>query len=117
MEESKYSLSREEFVSILSAIQDIPRIYGQMTKIEGHIERLGLRQDEKIEKMAKDISDLKYKINDLDRRVDNSPYVESGKDKQEEGLSKDLINIIVKGLTVLGTFGTIIYALLQTIGN
>lgn len=116
---SRYSLSREEFVSILTALKDIPRIYGQMTKIEQHIERLSIRQDQKIEEMGKDIDRLKYQFEDMSKRVDESPYVESRKNKKslDEGLSKDLINIIVKGLTVLGTFGTIMYALLQTIGK
>ena len=117
-EKGGYILSNAEFVNILSAIQDIPKIYGQMTKIEQHIEKMSLRQDEKIEKMGVQISDLNYEIKDLNKRIDNSPYVESSKKiKYDEGLSRDLINIIVKGLTVLGTFGTIVYALIQSLGN
>lgn len=118
-EDNGYRLSRKEFVDVLGAIRDIPRIYEQIEKIESHIENVGIRQDEKIEHIIHENNRLRYQLEDLSKRVDESPYVESRKSKSaiDSGLSKDLINIIVKGLTVLGTFGTIIYALVQSVGN
>lgn len=107
-----YDLSFDEFVEVIGAIREIPRIYKSIEKMESNIQRLTQDQGKQLTEVSTQYETLKYRVDQIEKAAKESPYIEYPGSKG--GITqKDLVNIIVKGITVVGVFASIIYAVVQ----
>lgn len=107
-----YVLSLDEFIEIIGAIREIPRIYSSIEKMEANIQRMTQEQGRDISNIQGELSNIRSRLRKIEDAAKESPYI-TLTDKETEGRisQKDLLNILIRVITLIGAFGSIIYAL------
>jgi len=119
-----YTLNTDEFLEIMGAIKELPRIYKHIEKIDTHIEKLAETQQRDIFQLRTELDETEKTADralelaqDAKRRLDNldtnAGHGFPNASSNEAVSAKDLFNLIIKLITFGGAVGSIIYLLVE----